>query len=78
MVRRREIADARWEQIEPLLLENGRRGGRWRDHRTAADGNPLEATPRRATMSRQTDPRLVKGLCGDYSSTGSGTSSDGL
>ncbi len=38
MVRRREIADARWEQIEPLLLENGRRGGRWRDHRTAADG----------------------------------------
>jgi transposase len=38
MVIRREITDAAWEQIEPLLPENGRKGGRWRDHRTVIDG----------------------------------------
>jgi transposase len=27
-----------WEQIEPLLPENRRKGGRWRDHRTVIDG----------------------------------------
>jgi hypothetical protein len=37
MGRRGEITDAAWEQIEPLLPENGRRGGRWRDHRTVKD-----------------------------------------
>jgi transposase len=38
MVRRGEITDAAWKQIEPLLLENGRKGGWWRDHRTVIDG----------------------------------------
>jgi transposase len=38
MVRCREITDAAWEQIEPLLPENGRKGGRRRDHRTVIDG----------------------------------------
>jgi transposase len=38
MVGRGEITDVAWEQIEPLLPENGRKGGRWRDHRTVIDG----------------------------------------
>jgi transposase len=38
MVIRREITDAAWEQIEPLLPKNGRKGSRWRDHRTVIDG----------------------------------------
>ncbi len=39
MVRRGEITDRVWEQIESLLPENGgRRGGRWRDHRTVVNG----------------------------------------
>jgi transposase len=33
-----EIIDAAWEQIEPLPPENGRKGRRWGDHRTAVDG----------------------------------------
>ena len=40
IVRRGEITEAAWEQIEPLLPENGRKGGRWRDHRTVIDGIP--------------------------------------
>jgi hypothetical protein len=32
MVRRGEITDRAWEQIEPLLpKEGGKRGGQWRD-----------------------------------------------
>lgn len=38
MVRRGEITEAAWEQIEPLLPENGRKGRRWGGHRTAVDG----------------------------------------
>jgi transposase len=38
MVGRAEITDVAWEQIEPLLPENGRKDGRWRDHRTVIDG----------------------------------------
>jgi transposase len=38
MVGRGEPTDVAWEQIEPLLPENGRKGGRWRDHRTVIDG----------------------------------------
>lgn len=39
MVRRGEIPDRAWEQIEPLLpREGGKRGGRWRDHRAVVDG----------------------------------------
>jgi len=39
MVRRGEITDRAWGQIEPLLpREGGKRGGQWRDHRTVIDG----------------------------------------
>ena len=38
MVRRGEITDRAWHQIEPLLPEYGQSGGRWRDHRTVIDG----------------------------------------
>lgn len=39
LVRRGEITDRAWEQIEPLLpREGGKRGGRWRDHRTVVNG----------------------------------------
>jgi transposase len=39
MVRRGEITDRAWEQIEALLPRMpGNRGGRWRDHRTVVNG----------------------------------------
>jgi len=38
MVGRGEITDKAWEQIAPLLPENGERGGQWRDHRTVING----------------------------------------
>ena len=39
MVRRGEITDRAWEQIGPLLPQDGgKRGGRWRDHRTIVNG----------------------------------------
>jgi transposase len=38
MVGRGEITDAAWERIAPLLPEDGRPGGRWRDHRVVVDG----------------------------------------
>src|SRR5215203_2614686 len=38
MVVRGELTDKAWEQIAPLLPENDRRGGRWRDHRQVIDG----------------------------------------
>jgi transposase len=38
MVNRGELADEAWSRIEPLLPEYGRRGGRWREHRTVIDG----------------------------------------
>jgi transposase len=39
MVRRGEITDRAWEQIESLLpREGGKRGGQWRDHRTVING----------------------------------------
>ena len=38
MVRRGEITDRAWKQIEPLLPEYGRSGGQWRDHRTVVNG----------------------------------------
>jgi transposase len=33
VVKRGELTDEAWGQIAPLLPENGRPGGRWRDHR---------------------------------------------
>ena len=39
VVRRGEITDRAWEQIGPLLPQDGgKRGGRWRDHRTIVNG----------------------------------------
>src|SRR5215211_6855694 len=38
MVRRGEITDRAWRQIEPLLPEYGQSGGQWRDHRTIING----------------------------------------
>jgi len=38
MVRRREITDRAWRQIEPLLPEYGQSGGQWRDHPTIING----------------------------------------
>ena len=38
MVRRGELTDKSWEWIAPLLPENGRRGGWWRDHRPVVNG----------------------------------------
>ena len=38
MVGRGELTDKSWEWIAPLLSENGRRGGRWRDHRAVVNG----------------------------------------
>jgi len=38
MTRRGEMADRAWEQIEPLLPKNGRRGKQWQDHRRVING----------------------------------------
>ena len=38
MVRRGEITDRAWQQIEPLLPDYGQSGGQWRDHRTVVNG----------------------------------------
>jgi transposase len=38
MVKRGELADEAWARIAPLLPENGRRDGRWRNHREVVNG----------------------------------------
>ena len=38
MVGRGELTDKAWEQIVPLLPENGRRGQQWKDHRKVING----------------------------------------
>ena len=38
MVKKGELTDEAWARIAPLLRENGRRGGRWRDHREVVNG----------------------------------------
>ncbi|MFI1628151.1 IS5 family transposase [Streptomyces noursei] len=38
MVRRHELTDAQWQQIEPLLPANGKPGGQWADHRRVVNG----------------------------------------
>ena len=40
MVKKGEFTDESWARIAPLLPENGRRGGRWRDHRAGRPGAP--------------------------------------
>jgi transposase len=38
MVRRGEITDRAWQEIEPLLPQYGQSGGQWRHHRTVVNG----------------------------------------
>jgi transposase len=38
MVRRGEITDRAWQEIEPLLPEYGQSGGQWREHRAVING----------------------------------------
>ncbi len=38
MLKKGELTDEAWARIAPLLRENGRRGGRWRDHREVVNG----------------------------------------
>ncbi len=38
MLGRGELTDKAWRLIEPLLPENGKRGGRWQDHRKVVNG----------------------------------------
>ena len=38
MGKRGELTDEAWAWIAPLLPKNGRRGGRWRDHREVVNG----------------------------------------
>src|SRR5687768_4024007 len=38
MVRRGEITDQAWQELEPLLPGYGQSGGQWRDHRTVING----------------------------------------
>src|SRR5919112_3684355 len=37
-VARFDLTDDEWAILEPLLPEQGRRGGRWRDHRQVING----------------------------------------
>ena len=37
-VARFDLTDVEWSILEPLLPEQGRRGGRWRDHRQVING----------------------------------------
>src|SRR5215216_2340314 len=32
-----KVADEQWARLKPLLPENGRRGGQWREHRTVVE-----------------------------------------
>ena len=38
MVRRHELTDAQWKEIESLLPANGKPGGQWADHRKVING----------------------------------------
>ena len=38
MVRRHELTDQAWAQIQPLLPANGRPGGQWANHRQVLNG----------------------------------------
>jgi len=38
LVGRGELTDKAWEQMVPLLPENGRRGQQWKDHRKVING----------------------------------------
>ena len=38
MVKKGELTDEAWSRIASLLPENGRRGGRWRDHHEVVNG----------------------------------------
>lgn len=38
MIKKGELTDEAWARIAPLLPKNGRRGGRWRNHREVVNG----------------------------------------
>ena len=38
MLKKGELTDEAWARIAPLLPENGRRGGQWRDNREVVNG----------------------------------------
>ena len=38
ILKKGELTDEAWARNAPLLPENGRRGGRWRDHREVVNG----------------------------------------
>ncbi len=55
MVRRGEITDEAWEQIAPLLPENGGRGKQWSGHRRVINGilwRPRTGAPWREAPER--------------------------
>jgi transposase len=37
-LKRHDLMDAEWERLAPLLPEDPRQGGRWRDHRMVING----------------------------------------
>lgn len=77
MVKRGELTDKAWAQIASLLPENGRRGGRWRDHREVVNGilwklrtGPHGATYRNATARGR--PATTASYVGDATAPGRG------
>ena len=71
MVKKGELTDEAWAQIAPLLPENGRRGGRWRDHREVVNGilwklrtgAPWRDLPERYGPWQTCYDRFVRPLC---------------
>jgi len=46
MVGRGELTDKGWEQIYPLLPNNGRTGAQWKGHRKVINGHLVEVEDR--------------------------------
>ena len=72
MVKKGELTDEAWSRIASLLPENGRRGGRWRDHHEVVNGilwklrtgAPWRALPEQRYGSWQTCyDRFVRWRC---------------
>lgn len=80
MVRRGEITDQAWQQIESLLPEYGQSGGQCRDHRTVINGilwKPRTGSPSArpgATSRRGTGP----GRPASTASTAGGATAPGI
>ena len=61
MVKKGELTDEAWSRIAPLLPENGRRGGRWRDHHEVVNGilwKLRTGAPWRDVSGRTSMPRV--------------------